>query len=147
MGGVAALGATLKFGTTPVALVNVHDISGPSMSVDTIDVTAHDSTNWYREFVVGFIDSGEVSFSINWDPDETTHKVAASGLPYLLTQRTSEDFELEFQTGAAAGDTYKASFTAYVTAFEPSAPVEDKQTADITLKISGAVTWATVAGS
>lgn len=146
MGGIAALGATLKFGATPTAVVNVHDISGPSMSVDTIDVTAHDSAGGYREFVAGFIDSGEVSFSLNWDPDAATHKLATGGLPYLLTQRESEDFELEFKTGATAGDTYKASFTAYVTGFEPSAPVEDKQTADVTLKIDGAVTWATVAG-
>ena len=146
MSGIAALGTQLKFGTTPTAVVAVHDISGPSMSVDTIDVTAHDSTDGYREFVAGFIDSGEVSFSVNWNPDSATHKVATGGLPYLLAQRELEDFELIFPTGATAGDTYKASFSALVTAFEPSAPVEDKLSADITLKIDGPVTWATVAG-
>lgn len=34
---------------------------------DDIDVTHHESTDGYREFIRGLVDAGEVSFSGNWE--------------------------------------------------------------------------------
>src|SRR5687768_227094 len=60
-------------GTTYEVIANVTNISGPSRSRETIDVTAHDSPDQYMEFIGGLKDGGEVSLDINYDPSETTH--------------------------------------------------------------------------
>lgn len=137
MAGQAAFGTTLKIGgTAGTAVVNVTNIEGPGWSVETLDMTAHDSASAYREVAASFIDAGEVTLRINYDPSQTTHKNSAGGLLHLLTQRTSSNFAIGFPTTPAAGFT----FAGIVTAFKPSAPVDGKLEADATIKISGAVT-------
>lgn len=135
----AAFGTTLKIGgTAGTAVVNVESIEGPEQSVETIDMTAHDSASAYREIVPSFIDAGEVTLRIQWDPNNATHKNAAGGLRYLLAQRTSSVFAITYPSSPAASDV----FTAYVTKFTPSAPFDDKLTADVTLTLTGAPTLA-----
>lgn len=135
----AAFGTTLKIGgTAGTAVVNVESIEGPEQTVETIDMTAHDSGSAYREIAPTFIDAGEVTLRIQWDPNNATHKNAAGGLRYLLAQRTSSTFAITYPSSPAASDV----FTAYVTAFTPSAPFDDKLTADVTLTLTGAPTLA-----
>lgn len=137
MAGVSAFGTVIKIGgTAGTAVVNVTKIDGPEPSMDTIEVTAHDSANAWREYVAGLLDAGEVSMDINWDPLAATHKNAVGGLQYLQGQRTSSLFALVFP--AAGNPTY--TFTAFVTKFGRSAPFENKLTAQVTLKITGAPT-------
>jgi hypothetical protein len=54
-------------------IANVTSISGPSISRNVYDVTAHDSTDSYMEFIGGLKDGGELSFDLNWDPGDQTH--------------------------------------------------------------------------
>lgn len=131
----AAFGTTLKIGgTAGTAVVNVESIEGPEQSVEMLDMTAHDSGSAYREKVASFIDAGEVSLTIQWDPGHATHKNAAGGLRYLLANRTSSSFAITYPTTPAASDV----FTAYVSKFVPSAPFDDKLTAEVTLTLTGA---------
>lgn len=135
----AAFGTTLKIGgTAGTAVVNVESIEGPEQSVEMLDMTAHDSGSAYREKVASFIDAGEVTLRIQWDPNHATHKNAAGGLRYLLANRTSSSFAIGYPTTPAANDV----FTAYVSKFVMSAPFDDKLMADVTLTISGAPTLA-----
>lgn len=141
MAGLAAYGTTLYIGTvaTGTAVANVTNISGPGMSTETIDLTAHDSASAYREMAPTFISAGELTLDLNYDPDETTHGTSAGGLVYLWENRTRQQFSLKFPDGTA---TTKWNFYAYVTGFEPGAPYDDKLTASATLMIDGAITWA-----
>lgn len=133
----AAFGTTLKIGgTAGTAVINVESIEGPEQTVEMLDMTAHDSGSSYREKRPSFIDAGEVTLRIQWDPNDATHKNAAGGLRYLLAQRTSSSFSITYPTTPAASDV----FTAYVTKFVPSAPFDDKLMADVTLDITGAPT-------
>lgn len=136
MANYAAFGTLLKFGATTIA--SVMDISGPSLTLETVDVTNHSSTSAWREFVGGVKDGGEISVEIVFDPVAATHKNASGGLLYLLTTRASGSFSLTFPDAGAT----VWSFTAFVTAFEVGAPVADGLTASVTLKISGAPTLA-----
>lgn len=132
MAGEAAFGTLLKQGAVPVTVANVTSISGPSFSLDTIDVTAHDSASNYRELVPSFISAGEINFDINYDPDGTTH----AGLITTMVARTEEDWQIIWP------DTTQADFKAYITAFEPGADYDGKLEASVTLSISGAVTYS-----
>lgn len=136
MAGDFGFGTLLKFGATPTTIARVTGISGPSYEMDTIDVTAHDSsTSYFREYIAGLRDAGEVTFDLNYDPDGTTHKHASGGVPYLLEQGTLEDFEIVFPDGT------EVAFEALVISWEPDMPFDDKMTASATLKISGKPTW------
>lgn len=135
----AAFGTTLKVGgTAGTAVVNIESIEGPEQTVEMLDMTAHDSGSAYREMRPSFIDAGEVTLRIQWDPNDASHKNATTGLRALLAARTSQTFAIGYPTTPAANDV----FTAYVTKFVPSAPFDDKLTADVTLTLSGAPTLA-----
>ena len=112
----------------------VGDIDGPSMSVDTIDMTNQSSPGARKEFLMSLIDSGEISFPINFIPDESTHD-ATTGIQKIMNDRAIWSWQMLFP------DTTTVTFTAGVTKFGIKAPVAGKLSADITLKISGQWLW------
>lgn len=123
---------------TMTDIVAVRDISGPSMAADTIEVTARDDGHEHKEFIAGLRDGGEVTFDCVYDPEEVTHSATeAGGMVTLLAAGTSSSYELTFSDG-----TSKATFEGIVTGFEPKTPLNDAQTADVTIKVSGVITWA-----
>jgi predicted secreted protein len=131
----SAFGTTLKTaGTTDI--VNVQSISGPGLTLDTEDVTTHDSTGAWEEVVGTILRSGEVSFDIVYDPAAATHKNAAGGLLYNLASRASVHYHLTFPSTVPA----IWAFDALVTGFEPSAPHDGALTASVTMKLTGAPT-------
>lgn len=122
---------------TFTTIAEVTEISGPSLALDVIDVTSHDSTGGWREKIGGLLDGGEVTFTINYLPSNATHN-ATTGLLRDLKNRTKRNFKLVFPD--AGSSTW--SFTALVTSFEPSEPIDDRLTADVTLSITGQPTLA-----
>lgn len=136
----AAKGTVLKMGdgASPevfTAIAQIGDVDGPGSKRETVDTTNHSSAA--KEFVATILDSGEVKFSINYDPAAATHKNATGGLIYAHQQGTLKNFKVDFPATVVAGPT----FAAYVTDFQTKAPVAGKLSAEITLKISGAITW------
>lgn len=113
-------------------ILEVTDISGPGFATDSVEYTSHDSANKAREFGPGLIDSGEVTFSVNYQPAATTHGNSA-GLLYVWKNRATRNWKLIFPDGS----TTTWIFSAFITKFEPKAPIDDKLSADITLKITG----------
>ena len=132
-----AYGTALYKGTgTGTVYAQVTNISGPSLSLDTVDVTSHDSTSAWEEVVATILRSGEITLDIVYDPANATHKYATGGLLYDLVARTAITFTLIFSDAA----TTEWTFSGYVTAFEPSAPVDGALTASVTIKPTGVVT-------
>ena len=132
-----AYGTQLYKGTvTGTLYAQVSNISGPGLSLDTEDVTSHDSTSAWEEVVATILRSGEITMDIVYDPAHATHKYAAGGLLYDLVSRTAITVTLVFSDTA----TTEWTFSAYVTAFEPSAPHDGALTASVTLKPTGAMT-------
>jgi hypothetical protein len=127
----AAFGCALKKGGTEYA--GVTNISGPGLSLDTVDVTSHDSTGAWEEVVGTILRSGEISLDLVYDPADATHKYAAGGLLYDLVSRTAIALTLEFSDTA----TTTWSFNALVTGFEPGMPVDGFLSASATLKLTG----------
>jgi len=139
---ISAFGTLLKMGDGGTSesfttIAEVSDIKGPKLSLDPIDVTNHSSAEAWREFVGGLLDAGEVSLSINFMPADATHDYS-TGIISKLTDRGKHNFQMVFPDD---GNT-TWSFTALVTAFESSEPIDDKLAADVTLKITGKPTLA-----
>lgn len=138
---LAAFGTLLKLGSTNTTaatfatIAEVGDIDGPGDSVDTIEVTNHSSASARKEFIASLIDSGEISFPINFLPDDPTHD-AVTGIQKAKNDRAMRRYQMVFP------DDTQADFSALVTKFGIKAPVAGKLSADVTLKISGPVTWS-----
>ena len=126
-----AFGTALKKGG--VAVAQVKNISGPGLSLDTEDVTTHDSTGGWEEVVATILRSGTVTLEIAYDPNAATHKYAAGGLLYDMVSRTANTYTLVF----SSVPTVTWTFSALVTGFNPSAPAAGALTATVTLKLTG----------
>lgn len=127
-----AFGCYLEKGA--VTYAQVTNISGPSLSLDTEDVTSHDSDGAWEEVVGTILRSGEITMDIVYDPGDATHSSAANGLLTDLIARTLIDnFHLVFSDDGVI----EWDFKAFVTGFEPSMPVGGALTAVVKFKLSG----------
>jgi predicted secreted protein len=150
MAGFSALGTMLRMSTaggslgstsTAADIADLTNISGPTMSAEQIDVSSHGSTGYFREFVAGFLDAGDISLDGNLTVDG-----GAVSLVNAFNARGTHHFHVLFPaTGSATGLTTPQSgaylrwmFYGQVTGVETGAPYDDKATFSATIKISGA---------
>src|SRR3546814_15651708 len=70
MAGIHGFGAKFKLhnGTALTAVANVLAVKPPSPTVETIDVTDHDSAGAMREFIAGLIDTGAGTVRVHYLP-------------------------------------------------------------------------------
>jgi len=120
-------------GVAGVELAAVTNFDGPELSVDTEDVTTHDSTGAWEEVVATILRSGEMSIDIVYDPAGGTHD-ATSGLVYRYENKIKSFFDFIFR------GTNNWTFAGYITGFSPTAPVGGALTASVTIKIDGVPT-------
>ena len=137
MAGLSAFGTKLMLGSSfstgsGFLVGNLTNISGPSISVDTIDVSAHDSSDAYREFVAGLIDAGEISVEGN-----LLRSTAANDILSQLTARTSTKATIMFPSKI-----YWYSTGVHVTGFETDAPFDGKIGFTASMKLSGKPTMS-----
>jgi predicted secreted protein len=129
---VSGYATTLKRAT--VAIAEVVGVQGPSATRDSIEVTHLTSDNGWKEFLGGLKDGGEVSFTLNWLSSNSGHvQIAADFVSGSLIAWAIEP------SGVSAD---AVSFSAFVSKFAPNADKSKQLDAAVTLKISGAVTYA-----
>lgn len=128
---LAAFGTTLKRGA--VAIAEVTKVDFPALKLDTVDVTSHASTGGWREFIGTLKDGGEFTADISYVPTSTTHKNAAGGLLNDLSAGTAQTYSIVAPDVGATTWT----FSALVTGFKPTAPVDGKLGASVTFKVTG----------
>jgi predicted secreted protein len=123
--------------TTVAEVVN---ITPPSFARDAQDATHTESTEAWREFIPGLKDGGEISCELNLVPDSDT-------MDLVLAQFDSDDLtqaRILFADGNQTGGAPTCSrFTCsgIITGFPLEAPMDDKMSATITVKISGKPTF------
>lgn len=154
MPGMAAFGTTLQMGRgqevaaggdTFDTIAAITSISGPGFSLDVADVTAHDSPGAWEEAVGTILRSGELTLDINYDPSSATHNAdttpasGGEGLAAALQSRKWKNFKLTFPSTVPV----LWAFKGFVTGFEPDAPFDDKLSASVTIKLTGAPTFNT----
>lgn len=133
----AAFGTLLKIGdgggpetfTTISELTNV-GVDGPT--VETIDVTNHDSPSAYREHIASLIEGGTCSFEGNWISSVTQDQVRTD-----MVARTRRNFQIVYPL--AAPETH--AFAGIITTFSVGdATVDGKLTCSGTIMITGPIT-------
>lgn len=146
--GKIGLGVVIKMGDGAgsevfTAIANVADISGPNTTMETVDTTHLGSTGGYREFLAHLKDGGEITLTCHFDPNHATHD-DASGLRSKFDNRTLTNFQIDMSAAFSTGDN-QIDFAAYVTSLGNSFAVDNVISMDVTLKVSGAVGFSTVA--
>ena len=126
---ISGVGTLFKRETVTIAEIN--SITGPGMTRQTIDVTSLDSTGGYREFITGFRDGGTVVLNMNFK--KANYDVFLAD--FEANGTVSYSIVLN-DTGASQLD-----FEGLVTDLPLTIPTDDKVTMDVTIKVSGAVTF------
>lgn len=126
MSGTFGNGATFLLGTTTVS--EITNVSSPKISADTIDVTTHNNTTKFRDFIKGLMDGGEITIEGNMNyTDYATVFVAA-----VTTSLYSSTVNMP-----TSPSTTRFTANVMVTALETSAPHDDKIPFSATMKVTG----------
>lgn len=137
-------GTLLKLGQadgppeTFVTVSEVLNLEPPDEVSDDVEVTNHDSPNRTREYIQGLIETGEVPFTINWNPSSyTNHWTGANGLYGVKDAGAARNWQVVFPSGIGSK---VFAFPAYIKSIKVNPPVDAQITADVVLKVSGAIT-------
>lgn len=122
---------------TFVSVAEVGNITGPNMTLGTVEATHQTSTSGVKEYIATVLDTGEISFPLNFLPTAVTHDQI-----YGLIKDVKHKILRKFQLVMTDATTTTASFSAYVTAFGQAASIDGKLTANVSLRISGPVSFA-----
>lgn len=118
-------------------IAEVNNISGPTMTRETIDTTSLDTTGGYRTFITGFRDGGQITFAMNFTRDE---------YETLKSDFESDDLQ-DYEIVLPDDDNTSFEFQGLVTEIPLTIPPGDKVTVDVTIKISGEVNINSGSGS
>lgn len=108
---------------------DTRDINGPGLTRDTHETTTRDSPNGYKEFIGGLRDGGEVTVDI-------TYSKTGSAYTDLLAdfhENTAHNYKLKFVDGTSR----EWQFAALVTGMPLQAPLDDKLSLTVPMKITG----------
>lgn len=125
-------------GTVFVKVGQIRDLSGPGLSRNAIDSSHRDTTGNWMTFIRGYKDPGEISFDVILDQDLATQGTAATG----LLGDFSQDGTVNPNVRLIFPDGWKWTCKGFLTGYEPSSPLDDVYSADITLKLSGTPTFS-----
>lgn len=135
----AAYGVTLARNGNIIA--ELTNIGSPKLSLETKEVTSHQSANSYREYIGTLLDGGDVALEGNFIAGDADGQI---GLITDMEAKTVQAFVITFPTSITATWT----FSALVTAFEIGDMEPDgTQTFSATLKVTGKPTLAITASN
>ncbi len=117
-------------GVVSTNIAYIKAIGGVALALDTVDVTTHDSLEAWEEVIATILRTGEMSLDLVYDPNQATHAAGAGLVDYAENKRLAY-FKVTFVTS------YDWYFAAYVSKFEPDAPVDGALTAKASLKVTG----------
>lgn len=122
--------------STAVRIEEVVSFNGPTGAANQIDVSHLQSTA--REFIMGLMDEGEISFSCNFTNGANQVK--------LRSQRAKRELS-NIALGFTDPSSLLIAAKCYVTGFAISGGVDDKVGLDVTVKLTGPVTYTTYAAT
>lgn len=139
---IFAQGTLLKIGDGAMSeafttIAEVKSIDGPQFDTDDIDVTTHDTSDAFHEYIAGLKEGGELGFAINFVPSHATHSLATG-----LLGRYMEDGDKRHNFQVVFPDATTWLIPGYVKSFGINAPVDDVLSADVSIKVSSRPTLA-----
>jgi predicted secreted protein len=128
--------AATKAATTLTKVAEVTNVTFPDESVAEVEVTHYESPGRTREFISGFSDAGSITFTVNWVPGSETDDML------VAAKADGETRTLRIVTPGDDGQMF--TFPGYISGFARTAPIDDRMTADLTVRVAGAITIAEV---
>lgn len=131
MAGIDAFGTAWAMDNNTATFTDVGELTSIDLldiEVDSIDVSSHDSTGQWREFVAGMKDGGELTMEVNYDPAAHGTLFSAIGV--------EQGHRITLPDGGAATIT----FDGFISGMSAQAPYDDKLSASVTVKVTGAIT-------
>lgn len=104
-------------------------INGPAMTADTIEMTNHQSSDDFREFIQGLKDAGEIALEGNFIPGDSDGQI---GLNTDFLSGVVQSFVITFPGNIATW-----TFSGIVTRIETQAPFDGKLAFMATIKVTG----------
>lgn len=141
MAGQINYGVVFKIGTTATpstTLADVFSVSPPKQTRDAVDITTHGSAGGAMEFRAdGVYDPGELTVEMNFIANSATDQACLAALA------SSANYFFQWTAKSSTGTLRTFTTEGVVTSYGPDAmPIKGKQTATMTVKLSGAVTAA-----
>lgn len=131
-------GATFKLhnGTALTSVGEIIDIKVPHLQGSTVETTHHASAGAFKEYIAGLIDSSDLEVKINLNAGDASHAL----LTAQVAARTARAFEIVIPgTGATV---WKFTGLCIPLTVEIDTPLDDRQTATFTAKVTGPITEA-----
>jgi hypothetical protein len=113
-----------------VDIAEVSNISGPTLSIDTIDATHYTSPSQFKEFIAGFGDGGEITFECNFIGSDTLGQQAFITDAYA---KSTKEVIITLSSPIVATWT----FDGVVTGLDFAQPMDNKLSFTATIKVSG----------
>lgn len=124
--------STTEGGSVYAEVAEVIGVDPPDEQRDDVEATHYQSPGQTREYIPGLITPGDGSLSINWIPGDTTDLL----LRGLKASAAKRNHRITFSNGR------KLTFPGYIKGFTPGTPIDDRMTAEWSIKQAGAVTWS-----
>lgn len=117
-------------------IAELRSLKGPTIKSDVIDVTTHNTPTPFKRFISGLLDGGDVTFDLNFIPQDPTHSYSAGLLSDMLN-RTRRNFRIVFPDAS----TTTWLIPGIITGFDMSSDPTDVLKASVTVKVSGPPTF------
>jgi predicted secreted protein len=136
---ITATGTLLKVGDGAseeqfTTIPEMFRIQAPTVKFDMTDVTSHDSTGGFREYIPGLSDGENATGEFFYVPSNTVHGTVRDA----NINRTLKNFQIVFPDT----DENELLFAAYAISFQPGANVGDVLRGNLTLKMTGPPDWS-----
>jgi len=103
-------GLKTKFIMGASTIAQVAGISPPGAQRDVVEIDDLDPTDEIKQKILGLIDAGEATITLNYDPDDTTHQAVEAA----LWSGARQTCKIKYPSGEGF------TFDAYVTGWQPS---------------------------
>jgi hypothetical protein len=136
---VIGYGASVSFkigAGSAVDLGEVTSIGLPNPQQSDVEATHFASPGRAREYIPGLTDNGEISIGINFDAGSTTDDTVNDAMA------ETAPIEVTVTVPTSSGVSEKFTFPGIVKGYEKTIPIDDRQTAMVTIRVAGAVVQA-----
>ena len=113
-------------------LSEIISVALPNSQVEDVEATHMASPNRRREFVAGLIDDGEGTIEMNYVPGSATDQLIVAA----LADGEARDYKVVLPV--ADGSTWEVTGDCIVKGYERNAPIDDRMTATLTVRFTGA---------
>ena len=124
----APVGGSVDF----VDIAELRDITVPALTRNEIEMTTHNEDD--DSYIVGIRRHGSMTFNMNFVPSDPTHD-HVDGLQAAWFNGTRDIYRITYPDGSSW------LFSGFVSNFGATAPVDDRLSADVTIRPTGKHDW------